>query len=148
MTEISCGGVAGGGGGSPPPSITVTVGSGAPSSVHPNNQGGPSQTAQFTATVANSSNTAVTWTQTTANRGTIDNVAGRRDATGTNHETLEATTLPETDAGITVTATEASGVHANSVTLLVQWRLDNEGRAVLVAKICNENRPVKSSPAT
>jgi Bacterial Ig-like domain (group 3) len=61
-------------GGSSTPPIVVSV-SGSPTSLYPNGltgSGWPSQTAQFTATVNNSSNTAVTWGVTTANGGSID----------------------------------------------------------------------------
>jgi subtilase family serine protease len=64
----SCGG---GGGNSTPPPISVTVGAGVPASLFPNDAADnwPLQTAQFTATVTNATNKAVTWT---TNVGTID----------------------------------------------------------------------------
>jgi hypothetical protein len=142
MTELSCGGVAGGGGGGAPPPITVTVGAGVPSSVYPNNPGWPNQAAQFTATVTNTTNTSVTWTVTPANIGIIDAngiytaplVAGSlpsavtitatsaADTTksGSNQESLQLATVPGTYSSILVTAAESTGVHSNSVTLVVQ----------------------------
>lgn len=143
MTELSCGGVAGGGGGGgAPPPIAVTVGAGVPSSVYPNNPGWPNQAAQFTATVTNTTNTSVTWTVTPANIGTIDAngiytaplVAGSlpsavtitatsaADTTksGSNQESLQLATVPGTYSSILVTAAESTGVHSNSVTLVVQ----------------------------
>jgi hypothetical protein len=143
MAEISCGGVAGSGGGPPPPPpVTVTVGPGVPSSVYPNNPGWPNQTAQFTATVTPPGNTAVTWAVNTPNGGTIDGsglytaptaadglpttvtikATSQADTTksGTNQETLNPATIPGSYASILVTATEGTGVHANSVTLMVQ----------------------------
>jgi len=143
MAEISCGGVAGGGGPPPPPPpVTVTVSPGVPPSVYPNNSGWPNQTAQFTATVANASNTAVTWAVNTPNGGTIDGsglytaptaadglpttvtikATSQADTTksGTNQETLNPATIPGSYSSILVTATEGTGVHANSVTLKVQ----------------------------
>lgn len=137
----ACGGL-GGGGGQPPPQVTVTVSPGVPPSVYPNSSGWPPQTAQFTATVANASNTAVTWAVTTPTGGTIDpsglytapTVAAGLPATvtitatsqadttksGTNHETLNPATIPGSYSGIQVTATAAGGTaHADSVTLNV-----------------------------
>jgi pseudomonalisin len=65
----------GGGGNStpppPPPPVIVTVGPGVPANLFPNDAADnwPLQTAQFTATVTNTTNKTVTWT---ANPGTID----------------------------------------------------------------------------
>jgi hypothetical protein len=143
VAEISCGGAVGGSGPPPPPIVTVTVGLGIPSSVYPNSPGSPAQTAQFTATVTGSNNTAVTWAVTTANGGTIDSNSGLYTApgaaaglptsvtitatsqadtakSGSNHETLNTSTLPGDYGGILVTATEGTIVHSNSVTLIVQ----------------------------
>jgi hypothetical protein len=138
MIELSCGGVSGGGS---PPAVTVTVAPGVPSSVYANNPGWPSQTAQFTATVSNTSNTSVTWGVAPANGGTIDanglytapNVGSGLPATvtitatsqadltksGSSQETLEPSTIPG-PYGIAVTATEGASAHSNSVTLVVQ----------------------------
>ena len=70
---VACGG--GGGGNSvPPPAILVTVSPGVPASLFPNDAADnwPLQTAQFTATVSNTNNTAVTWAVVPPNLGTID----------------------------------------------------------------------------
>ncbi len=139
--EISCGGVSGGGGGGSP-AVVVTVAPGIPSSVYANFPGWPNQTAQFTATVSNTSNTSVTWAVAPANGGTIDanglytapNVAGglptsvtitatsQADPTksGARQEALEPSTFPGTYSGILVTATEGSSAHSSSLTLVVQ----------------------------
>lgn len=132
----------GGGGSSPPPPIGVSVGQGTPSSVFPNNTGWPTQTAQFTATVSNTTNTAVTWSVTTANGGTIDanglytapsiatglptsvtiKATAAADGTtfGTAQETLKAATVPGTYNNIMVTGTEGTIVHSDAVTLVAQ----------------------------
>ncbi|MGA3107456.1 MAG: sialidase family protein [Terriglobales bacterium] len=141
MIELSCGGLSGGSGGGPP-AIIVSVAPGVPSSVYDNSPGWPNQTAQFTATVSNTSNTSVTWAVATANGGTIDanglytapNVGSGLPASvtitatsqadpsksGSRQETLEPSTVPGTYGGILVTATEGSSAHSNSVTLVVQ----------------------------
>ncbi len=67
----------GGGGNStppPPPPVIVTVGPGVPANLFPNDAADnwPLQTAQFTATVTNTTNKAVTWAVTTPSAGTID----------------------------------------------------------------------------
>jgi hypothetical protein len=69
---VACGG--GGGSSAPPPPIVVTVGPGVPASLFPNDTADnwPLQTAQFTATVTNTTNKAVTWAVTTPSAGTID----------------------------------------------------------------------------
>ncbi len=69
---VACGG--GGGNSTSPPSILVTVSPGVPASLFPNNAADnwPLQTAQFTATVTNTSNDAVTWSVGPSNVGTID----------------------------------------------------------------------------
>ena len=51
---VSCGGGGGGGGGNPPPPVTISISPTSPTV-------GGSNTQQFTATVGNTSNTAVTW---------------------------------------------------------------------------------------
>jgi subtilase family serine protease len=137
----------GGGSSPPPPPIGVTVNQGSPSSVFPNNTGWPSQTANFTATVTNTSNTTVTWAVTGGNaNGTIVStgndtatytaptvVAGLpstvtitatsvADTTksGSAQETLKAATIPGTYT-VTVTATETGATtQADTVTLIVQ----------------------------
>jgi hypothetical protein len=60
-------------GGSSSPPVTVFVGPGVPAAVFPNNSADnwPLQTAQFSATVGNTTNTGVTWAVTTPNGGTI-----------------------------------------------------------------------------
>jgi hypothetical protein len=137
---LACGG---GGGKSGPPPITVTVGPGTPASVFPNNSADnwPSQTAQFTATVTGASSSAVTWTVTTSNGGTIDanglytaptiaaglpsNITiqatsvASPSVSGTGQETLKAATIPGTYSNIMVTATEGTTVNSAPVTLTV-----------------------------
>ncbi|HYA44239.1 MAG TPA: Ig-like domain repeat protein, partial [Acidimicrobiales bacterium] len=135
----------GGGGGSGPPPIEVSVSSGTPPSVFPNDTADnwPPQTAQFTATVTNTTNTAVTWAVTTPNGGTIDKNSGLYtaptvaaglptkvtitatsvadpSASGSGQETLKAATIPGTYSNIMVTATEATTVNSVPVTLVVQ----------------------------
>ncbi len=140
--EISCGGVSGGGGGGSPPAVTVTVAPGVPSSLYANSPGWPNQTAQFTATVSNTSNTTVTWEVAPAYGGTIDanglyvapevgsglpasvtiTATSQADASksGSQKETVEPSTIPGTYSGILVTATEGTSAHSNSVTLVVR----------------------------
>jgi hypothetical protein len=139
---FACGG---GGGSSPPPATNVTVSAGVPASVFPNDaaDGWPSQTAQFTATVTNNSNTAVTWavvggsangtisasglyTAPTAVAGlppavtvTATSVAAPT-ASGYGQETLYAATVPGTYNNIFVTATEGTILYSDPVTLVVQ----------------------------
>ncbi len=79
------------------PPIGVSI-HGTPTTLFPNNAGWPSQTAQFTATISNTTNTAVTWAVTTPNGGTID-------ATGLYTAPTVAAGLP---ASVTVTATSAA----------------------------------------
>jgi hypothetical protein len=128
-------------GGSSTPPVNIVVGQGTPSSVFPNNTGwSPLQTAQFTATVTNTTNTAVTWAVTTANGGTIDanglytaptvaaglptsvtikaTSAADTSKSASATETLKAATIPGTYT-VTVTATEFSPV-SKQVTLTVQ----------------------------
>ena len=135
---IACGG----GSSAPPPAIGVTVSQGTPPSVFPNNTGWPAQTAQFTATVTNTSNTAVTWAVTTAGGGSIDangkytaptvaaglpptvtiTATSAADTTkfGSAQETLKPATIPGTYTNIMVTATEGTIVNSDPVTLTVQ----------------------------
>jgi hypothetical protein len=138
--------VACGGGSSTPPAVAVSVSAGTPANVFPNDAADswPAQTAQFTATVTNTTNTAVTWAVTTANGGTISStglytpptIASGLPATvtvtatsaadttksGSSTETLNAATVPGTYTPITVTATEAGTNHTVSptYTLIVQ----------------------------
>jgi len=130
---IACGG--GGSSGPPPPSpISVTVAPGVPASLFPNQNGWPSQTAQFTATVNNTSNKAVTWAVTGAPaNGTIDanglytaptlapglpatvNITATSHAdptkSGSRSETLSVPTALGTYT-VTVTATEGAVSHS------------------------------------
>ncbi len=128
------------GGGSNP--ITVSVGPNVPSAIYPNNAGWPSQTAQFTATVANTSNTAVNWTVSGGSaNGTIDAnglytspmiVAGlpssvtiiatsQADSTksGQATETLKPATVPGTYP-ITVVANEDGTMNSLPISITVQ----------------------------
>jgi hypothetical protein len=124
------------------PAVTVSVQS-TPTSVYPNDSadGWPAQTAQFTATVANASNTAVTWAVTTPNGGTIDangvytaptiatglptsvvvtaTPAADTTKSGTGAETLSPATVPGTYP-IMVTATESTTVNSKGTTLTVR----------------------------
>jgi len=137
---VACGG---GGSGGPAP-VSVTVNQGTPSSLFPNDAADawPAQTAQFTATVSNTSNTAVTWVVTTPNGGTINanglytaptvasglpaiatiTATSQADPTksGSGQETLNAATIPGTYSNITVTATESTTVLSLPVTLTVK----------------------------
>ncbi len=140
----ACGG--GGGSSSPPPPVMVTVSPGTPSSMFPNDQADnwPAQTAQFTATVANSTQ-GVTWTASsgtiTANNGspltatyTAPTVASglptrvtitatsQADSTryGSATENLTPATVPGTYNNIMVTATESTTGNSVPVTLTVQ----------------------------
>jgi Pro-kumamolisin, activation domain/Bacterial Ig-like domain (group 3) len=143
---VGCGGGGANGGGVPPPpaNITVSVSAGSPASIFPNDaaDGWPAQTAQFTATVTNSSNTAVNWAVTTPNAGTIDanglftaptvasglpasvtiTATSQADPTksGTGRETLNSATIPATYSNIVVTATESTAANTVPVTLTVQ----------------------------
>jgi len=122
-------------GGSSSPPITVFVNQGVPPSVFPNYttnipaDNWPVQTAQFAATVGNTSNTAVTWAVTTPGGGSIDQTGlytapmiaaglpttvtitatSMADSTkvGSAQETLKLATIPDTYS-ITVTATEGA----------------------------------------
>jgi subtilase family serine protease len=128
------------GGGSNP--VSVTVASGTPSSIYPNNAGWPSQTAQFTATVANTSNTAVNWSVSGGSaNGTIDanglytsptiaaglpssvTIIATSQADGTKSgqatETLTPATVPGTYP-ISVVANEDGTVNSLPVSITVQ----------------------------
>ncbi len=138
---VACGGSSS----TPPPPIGVSVSQGTPSSVFPSDtaDGWPAQTAQFTATVTNTSNTAVTWAVTGGSpNGTIDangkytaptvaavlppsvtvTATSQADPTkfGQAQETLKAASIPNTYNNIMVTATESTIVNQDPVTLVVQ----------------------------
>jgi hypothetical protein len=122
--------------------VQVTVLPGVPSSVFPNNAGWPQQTAQFTATVTGTGNTAVTWSVPTPNGGTIDanglytaptvgadlpasvtvTAFSQADATrsASTQETLNPATIPGTYSNIMVTATDSAATLSDPVTLTVQ----------------------------
>jgi len=135
----------GGGGNStppPPPPVSVTVGAGVPASLFPNQAGWPSQTAQFTATVNNTTNKTVTWSVAgSPASGTIDANTGLYTAptlapglpatvtvtataqadptkSGSHTETLSVPTTPGTYT-VTVTATEGIVSHSQNVSLTV-----------------------------
>jgi pseudomonalisin len=140
--SIACG--SGGSGSNNPPPVMVTVNPGSPASVFPNDAADnwPAQTAQFTATVANTNNTVVTWAVTTPNGGSISanglymapNVAAglptsvtitatsQADPTksGSGQETITRATIPATYSNIMVAATESTTVNSVPVTLVVQ----------------------------
>jgi hypothetical protein len=113
-----------------------------PATLFPNQNGWPLQTAQFTATVNNTSNKAVTWAVTGAPaNGTIDanglyttptlvpglpatvniTATSQADATksGSRSETLSVPTALGTYT-VTVTATEGVVSHSQNVSLTVQ----------------------------
>lgn len=137
---VACGG--GGSSNNTPPPVAVSVSQGVPASVYPNNSGWPSQTAQFTATVTNASNTAVTWSVSTANGGSISasgvymaptvaaglpasviiTATAVADSTksGQATEALNPATIPNTYSNIMITATEGTTVNSVPVTLVVQ----------------------------
>ena len=122
--------------------VQVTVLPGVPSSVFPNNAGWPLQTAQFTATVTGTGNTAVTWSVPTPNGGTIDanglytaptvgpdlpasvtvTAFSQADATksASTQETLNPATIPGTYSNIMVTATDSAAALSDPITLTVQ----------------------------
>ncbi|HWZ84036.1 MAG TPA: protease pro-enzyme activation domain-containing protein [Terriglobales bacterium] len=124
------------------PAVVVSV-SPAGSTLFANNaaDGWPPQTAPFTATVTNNSNTAVTWSVSPAGAGSIDSngvytaptiVAGlpgsatitatsQADSTKTAHATVTITPTTVPGAyGITINATESTTVQSKGVTLTVQ----------------------------
>ena len=146
---LSCGG-GGGTSGPPPPtpppqiSVTVALKAGEPSSLFPNDaaDGWPAQTAQFQATVNNSSNQAVNWAVVGGDaNGTIDSsgvytaptvapglpgsvtitATAQADTSksGSAVETITPATLPGT-YNIIVFAADNSITLSNPVTLIVQ----------------------------
>ena len=138
---VACGS---GGGNSTPPAVMVTVSTGVPATVYPNDAADnwPIQTAQFTATVTNANNTTVTWAVATANGGTVDatglymaptvgvglptsvtiTATSQADSSksGSGNEMLTAATVPGTYSNIMVTATESTTVNSIPVTLTVR----------------------------
>jgi subtilase family serine protease len=123
------------GGGSNPVAITVSPTS---ASLYPNYTGWPAQTASFTASLTNTTNTAVNWTATS---GTIDasgnytaptiasglpssvtiKATSQADSTksATATVTLKSATMPTT-YNVTVMATEATTSNSKTVSLVVQ----------------------------
>jgi hypothetical protein len=146
---VACGGSGGGSSSSsgPPPAVMVTVSPGVPASLFPNDAADnwPLQTAQFAATVTNTTNQAVTWSVLPPNAGTIDanglytaptaaaglpasvtiNATSVADSTRYARvtETLNAATLP-TPTGqpyaINVYAFEGNAQNNTGITLAVQ----------------------------
>jgi hypothetical protein len=143
---VACGGGSSSNGGNTgPPPISVSVGPGTPSSVYPNNTADswPSQTAQFTATVHNSSNQNITWSVSGGDaNGTIDanglytapqvapglpakvtivaTSAADTSKSGSAQETLTPATIPGTYT-VNVTATSGgTSLPSVPVTLVVQ----------------------------
>jgi subtilase family serine protease len=136
-TFVACGGL------SSSSPVTVVAGAGVPASLFPNDaaHNWPPQTAQFSATVGNASNTAVTWSVTTPNGGTINanglytapTIAAGLPSTVTItatsvadpsksapvQETLTPTTVPGTYQNIMVNASESITVNSAPVTLVV-----------------------------
>jgi hypothetical protein len=133
----------GGGSSTPPPPVTLTVSPSTAVSLFPNNaaDGWPAQTQTFTASVSNTSNTAVTWSVSPSGGGTIDangaytapTLAAGLPATVTVRATSQADASKSatgtvnlqtpTTLGtftVTVTATEAQTQKSPSVTLTVQ----------------------------
>ena len=138
---VACGGSSS----TPPPPVSVSVSPGA--TVYPSYASWPAgtpQTTQFTATVTNSSNTAVTWSVTPANGGSISSTGlytspmialglpGSATVTATSQadptksasttETITPTTVPTAVVGspysLTVTATESTTTHNTSAIAL------------------------------
>lgn len=127
-------------GGSSAP-VTVTV-SPASASLYPNNAGWPAQTQVFSATVANTNNTAVTWsvpsgggsidasgnyTAPTIAAGlpssvTVTATSQVGSASGSAIVTLKRATMPQASPGyhVTVTATEGPTAHSQMVSMVVQ----------------------------
>jgi hypothetical protein len=120
----------------------VTVSQGVPASLFPNQNGWPSQTAQFTATVNNSTNQSVTWAVAGgAVNGTIDanglytaptlgpglpatvtvTATSQADSSksGSRSEALNTPTALGTFT-ITVTATDSAVAQSQNVSLTVQ----------------------------
>jgi hypothetical protein len=138
---VACGGGGNGNGKTLP--VVVSLSAGLPSSIFPNDAADdwPIQTAQFTAAVSNTNNTAVTWGISPANAGTISasglytaptvanglsstvtiTATSVSDPTKSAHatETLEAATIPGS-YNVSVTATESGTVNSVPVTLSVQ----------------------------
>jgi subtilase family serine protease len=139
---VACGGS---GSSSTPPVVVVSVSPGA--TVYPSYTNWPSgtpQTTQFTATVTNTSNTAVTWSVTPANGGSISSTGlytspmialglpgsatvkatSQADPTksASTTETITPTTVPTAVVGspysLTVTATESTTTHNTSTIAL------------------------------
>jgi Bacterial Ig-like domain (group 3) len=138
---VGCG--SGGNGNGNPQPVMVSLSAGLPSSIFPNDgaDNWPIQTAQFTPTVTNTNNTAVTWGISPANAGTIsasglytaptvaDGLPSTVTITATSvsdptksaqaTETLEAATVPGS-YNVSVTATESGTVNSVPVMLSVQ----------------------------
>ena len=91
--------VACGGGSSTPPPIAVTVSPTPVNTLYPSLPGAPAQTQQFTATVTNTTNTAVTWAVTGGSAN------GSIDASGLY---TAPPALPNPNSPVTVTATSAA----------------------------------------
>jgi subtilase family serine protease len=92
----------------PPIAVSVSLASGSSASVFPNDtaDGWPAQTAQFTATVTNTSNTAVTWSLTSSTSCTVTpSPCGTISATGLYTAPTVAAGLP---TSVTVTATSVA----------------------------------------
>jgi hypothetical protein len=139
---VACGGGGGNSTPPPPPPVSVTVGAGVPASLFPNQAGWPSQTAQFAATVNNTTNKTVTWSVVgSPANGIIDANTGMYTAptlapglpatvtvtataqadptkSGSHTETLSVPTTPGTYT-VTVTATEGIVSHSQNVSLTV-----------------------------
>jgi len=134
--------IACGGGGSTPVGVSVSPGT---ASLWPNNTGWPSSTQAFSATVSNTTNTAVTWSISPSTAGSIDangnytaptvaaglpasvavTATSQGDSTksGTSTITLKAATIPTPPTSgitVTVTATEGLTTRQDTVTLAVK----------------------------
>jgi hypothetical protein len=104
--------------------VGVTVSPATVTSLYPSLTGAPAQTAQFTATVSGSSNTAVTWAVTGGNsNGTISNsglyTAPASMPTGpvTVTATAQADSTKSASATVTLKAATASGAYPVTVTV-------------------------------